>query len=223
MSGPPPVPPIPLPAWLTAAPAAAPVPAPAPAAPPAAPAVVELRYNDGVTVKGTQEFVDKTKAALDKIKTTATGASLLDSLAASGQMTTIVHTAKGNSQRPEQWSKGLAAGTEFKFTLADGTERTITGVGGGSGSTVSFNPDKVQIGNGSEDWMTRPPEIGLAHELIHADDAAHGNLDPTKPAGSTVMNAERQAVGLPPFTDKQHTENKLRAEWDPPQPARPRY
>ena len=220
MSGPPRVPPIPLPTWLTAAPA--PAPAPAPAAPPAAPAVVELRYNDGVTVKGTQEFVDKTKAALDKIKTTATGASLLDSLAASGQQTTIVHTTEGNSQRPDEWKKALPAGAELKW-MSGGTEHKITGEGGGSGSTVKFNPDKVVIGNGSEDWMTRPPDIGLAHELIHADDTAHGNMDPNKPAGSTVANYERQAVGLDPFTGKEHTENKIRAEWDAPLPARPRY
>lgn len=37
-----------------------------------------------------------------------------------------------------------------------------------SNRTVAFNPNTTQIGNGSEAWMRRPPEIGLAHELVHA-------------------------------------------------------
>jgi NleD-like pathogen effector protein (putative zinc metallopeptidase) len=220
MPGPPPLPPIPMPAWIGGR-----LGHPAPgetgsgSGGATAPATVEVKYNDGITLKGPQDFVDKTKAHLDKIATTTTGDALLKSLAASGKMTTIVPTTGGNAAPPANWKGALAKDSEMKWTDSSGTERSIKGEGTGSDTTVKYNPDRTSIG--SEDWMKRPPEIGLAHELIHADDAAHGKMDGTSKDG--IYNYERQAVGLDPYKDKALTENKIRAEWDPKQPERPRY
>jgi hypothetical protein len=224
MPGPPPLPSIAYPDWLQARDTPAPVPAgggtPAPA-PPAPPAVVEVKYNAGITIKGPQDFVDKTKAHLDTIAKTATGADLLKSLADSGQVAVIVPTTGGNAATPDDWTKAIPKDEVLKWKDSTGTEHSLTGVGGGSGTKVEYNPDRKVIAGGTEDWQTRPPEIGLAHELIHADDAAHGKMDPEQKDGT--YNYERQAVGLPPYEDKEFTENKIRAEWDPVQPKRPRY
>jgi hypothetical protein len=57
--------------------------------------------------------------------------------------------------------------------------------------------------------------------LIHAHDAAYGQLDPDVTEG--VRNYERQAVGLPPYEDKEFTENGFRAAWKNPLPARTEY
>jgi hypothetical protein len=38
-----------------------------------------------------------------------------------------------------------------------------------------------------------------------------------------IRNYERQAIGLPPYDQKEFTENKMRAAWSEPQPLRPRY
>lgn len=222
MPGPPPVPLISPPGWLQPRDApAAPASSGGPAAPPAPPAVVELKYNAGITVKGPQDFVDKTKAHLDNIAKTATGEKLLKSLADSGKVATIVPTTGGNAAPPANWPGALPKDEKLTWKDSAGTEHSITGDGTGSDTKVEYNPDRKVVGGGTEDWQTRPPEIGLAHELIHADDAAHGKMDPAQKDGT--YNYERQAVGLPPYENKEFTENKIRAEWDPKQPARPRY
>jgi hypothetical protein len=89
--------------------------------------------------------------ALDQIKATPTGADMLRSIDGSGQQVTIKATASGNGAGPLD-----RANAQRK---ADGSP------GSGSGSTVYFNHYRGTIGDGSEPWMTRPPAIGLAHEL----------------------------------------------------------
>ena len=141
-------------------------------------------------------------SALDQIKTIPTGTAMLKSIDQSGQQVTIKTTTAGNGAAPLN-------GTNAR-RKSDGTP------GSGSGSIVSFNPDRQTIGDGSEPWMTRPPAVGLAHELVHAEHSAHGTNDFT-PAG------EDMAVGVPPYDNQPFTENKIRNEWNPKQPQRPRY
>ena len=140
--------------------------------------------------------------ALDEIKSTPTGAAMLKSIEDSGKPVTIKATSGGNGARP--------------LDGANAKRKTDGTPGSGSGTVVSFNPDRKQIGDGSEPWMTRPPAVGLAHELVHADHSANGTNDFT-PAG------EDMAVGLPPHDTQPFTENKIRDEWKPKQPKRPRY
>jgi hypothetical protein len=88
--------------------------------------------------------------------------------------------------------------------------QTIVGDGTGSDVTITYNPRLKQDG---------PAFISLGHELIHADDAAHGRMDPEEVDG--VRNYERQAIGLAPYEGKEFTENKMRNELSIP--ARLRY
>jgi hypothetical protein len=88
--------------------------------------------------------------------------------------------------------------------------QTIVGDGTGSDVTITYNPRLKQ---------DAPAFISLGHELIHADDAAHGRMDPEEFDG--VRNYERQAIGLAPYEGKEFTENKMRNELSIP--ARLRY
>lgn len=96
----------------------------------------------------------------------------------------------------------------------------MRGTGKGSNTTIKYNP-ALSCSVDTVDRSKFPPEIALAHELIHADDAAYGRLEPDEVNG--VRNYERQAVGLPPYDGKHFTENKFRASWHPPLPSRNRY
>jgi uncharacterized Zn-binding protein involved in type VI secretion len=155
-----------------------------------------------IKLEGTPAERQKMIKALDDIKATPTGAAMLKSIDDSGQQVTIKATTGGNGAAPLD-----RANAQRK---ADGSP------GSGSGSTVSFNPDRGTIGDGSEPWMTRPPAVGLAHELVHAEHSAHGTNDFT-PAG------EDMAVGVAPYENQPFTENKIRDEWNPKQPQRPHY
>lgn len=111
------------------------------------------------------------------------------------------------------------------------TTTIISTIGGNSYSpgsqTIKYNPERTVIGDGSEPYMTRPPEIGLGHELCHASHDLNGGL--TKGADGSVsrQNEERRTVGLPAghgspdYSKEPFSENSLRKEMGEPQ--RPRY
>ena len=176
-------------------------------------------YGKGIKIEGNEEFRKKTIKALDDLKKTKTGKALLASIDKSGKTVTIKKTAGGNSCSPKNF--------------ADGSRDDKGKAGKGTASTVYFNPDRKKIG--SEKWETRPPAIGLGHELIHAEQAANGTLAPGKtdnddkpdPADPTkkakVLKCEAECVGIPPHDKGAHTENKLRSEWDPKQTERKWY
>jgi len=171
-----------------------------------------------IQVKGTEEFREKTVQALAKIAQTPSGAKLLNDLHRSGKTITIVETAGGNgasySGNPNVDAHGHA--------------------GPGADTTVKYNPNKTSLGPGPA-WKTRPPEIGLAHELIHAKHASSGERDASMvqndhkpdPADPTkfaqVKKEEARTVGFPPYDNEPYSENSIRKEWDPPQPERPFY
>ncbi len=176
-------------------------------------------YMPGIIIKGDKAFRDKTRKALDELKGTPTGGKLLDKMSASGKTTTIVKTTKGNEASAGDWTDASLG--------ADGKP------GKGSDATVSFNPDRDSIG--SEPWEKRPPAIGLGHEMIHADHINEGSVDftkvpndskpdPANPGAFQKAPAEEvNTAGIPPNDKGAFTENKLRSEWDPPQPQRPYY
>ncbi len=177
-------------------------------------------YQPGIVVKGAKDFVEKTQSHLDQIARVPTGGRLLQSLASRGLTVTLVPSSRANEARPDNYRAAVAPGKSLKWRDEAGRERAVRGAGSGSNTTINYNPDLLSIGSGAA-WQRQPPAIWLAHELIHADDAAYGRMDPEMIDG--VRNFERQAIGLPPYEMKEFTENRLRAEWDEPQPARPRY
>ena len=87
--------------------------------------------------------------------------------------------------------------------------------GPGTNAKIKYNPRRLKIHDGAEQWMRRPPAIGLAHELVHAWRAMTG----TRARGGEEQR-ERQATGLGAFEDAEFTENRFRAAFG--LPARPR-
>ena len=144
----------------------------------------------------------------------------MQSLTRSGRTVIIVPASRTNDARPDNYRAAVALGKVLKWRDESGKERSIRGNGSGSDTTIRYNPDLSQIGS-TDGWQRQPPAVWLAHELIHADDAAYGRMDPEYLDG--IRNYERQAIGLPPFEQKEFTENKFRAAWTEPQPLRPRY
>jgi hypothetical protein len=180
----------------------------------------EVEYQKGMIMKGAQNFVEQVKSQLDCLASLPTGSELLKSLARSGKKVTIIPASRANEARPDNYRAASAPGKVLEWKDETGKKRMIRGNGRGSNSTIKFNQKLTSIGS-SESWQRPPSPIWLGHELIHADDSAYGRMDPEIKDG--VRNYERQAVGLPPYEQKEFTENKLRAEWQDPQPLRPRY
>ena len=99
--------------------------------------------------------------------------------------------------------------------------------GAGSNSEVNYNRSKISSG-GLAVWSSRPPLVGMFHEMCHSYNAAKGDmdrrfLDPTgRPAQCaedwlySAPGCEYQAVGIPNPAVKANpqglTENSLRAD-----------
>jgi uncharacterized Zn-binding protein involved in type VI secretion len=167
---------------------------------------VVTHVGENITIAGSQSFREATLRDLQKLAATPTGADLINTLNGPGRgPVTIVETTGGNSVD--------GVGPQG-YQQADGSNGT------GSGSTLHYNPNRTQIGDGSEAWMTRPPEVGLGHELVHCEQAQDGTWSDTNMHGG-VLDDELAAAGLPPFEDNPHTENRIRREMG--QPNRPRY
>jgi len=178
-------------------------------------------YGKAITIEGDEEFRKKTIKALDDIKKTKTGKAMLESIEKSGKKVTIKPTTGGNSETEADPSKAYFA-DEAKGKAGPGTD-----------STVYFNPDRDTIG--TQKWEKRPPAVGLAHELVHSEQAVNGTTkkgqaandakkdpsDPKKTATTEVY--ELETAGIPPHDKYPYNENKFRSEWDPKQPERKYY
>lgn len=170
---------------------------------------------------GPAHFEAAVKADLQAIYSTPTGQQLLDSLHASGHKTYIQYGEKNAvSIRKDIWQRAFYA---------------LDGVTPGQGMAVGVEYNPVLADAGPLPWNKRPPAIGLAHELIHAEQAAYGRMrrfdtdnpggpDPRNPAKPlTVPAFELDTVGVHPAHQYAFTENKIRAEWNPPQGRRDYY
>ncbi|GEM_PF-4347144 len=170
---------------------------------------------------GPANFENAVHADLQALYNTPTGKQLLDSLHASGQKI-YIHYAPENSieLNRHNWEKG--------FYGLDGVTP-----GAGLGVGVNYNPTLAKAGE--LPWNNRPPAIGLAHELIHAEQAAYGRMrrgDTANPGGLDPRNPKKlpyvphyelETIGVHPEHSYAYTENKLRAEWNPPQGRRDYY
>ncbi|MFB1483485.1 M91 family zinc metallopeptidase [Corallococcus sp. RDP092CA] len=167
-----------------------------------------------VSVTGSADFQARVQSDLDALRSLPSGQELLGTLDSSGKKTTIRETASGNS----------AGGTNFNdgFMNADGTP------GKGTDAQVNYHTTRISLGN--EEWMNRPPVVGLFHELVHASDMNNGTLALGSKNGT--RNLETSAVGLPIDLDQDPStpdvvqggrpgENVLRDDLN--LPTRPRY
>jgi len=182
--------------------------------------LVEVEFQQGIVIKGPAEFVNKTRSHLGRLATLKLGQELLHSIRKSGKSVRIVPTDRVSEAPPDDFRAAVAKGKTLKWRDLWGREKVLRGTGKGSNTTIKYNPS-LTCSHAVADWRKHPPEIALAHELIHADDAAHGRLDPEEVCG--VRNYERQAVGLPPYENKYFTENRFRASWRPVLPPRAHY
>lgn len=181
---------------------------------------VEVVVQQCIVIKGPAGFVNKTKSHLANLASLKLGQELLHSIRRSGKSVRIIPTDRVSEAPPDDFKAAVAKGKTLKWRDLWGKEKVLRGTGRGSNTTIKYNP-VLTCSNASVDWRKHPPELALAHELIHADDSAHGRLDPDELLG--VRNYERQAVGLPPYEEKYFTENRFRASWKPALPPRTYY
>jgi hypothetical protein len=182
--------------------------------------VIELTYQQRMIIKGAKDFVTATKSHLINLSLLPIGRKLLNSIYKSGRQVMIIPADRVCEAPPEDFRAAIPKGKSLKWRELNGKEKTIKGSGLGSDTTIRYNPS-FSYSDKTTGWRKYPPEIALAHELIHADDSAYGRLDPDEVEG--VRNYERQAVGLSPYEDKEFTENKFRAAWATPIPLRMQY
>ena len=181
---------------------------------------IEKEYQQSLTIKGEEGFVNTTINHLSVLSNIPIGKMLLKSISKSGKQVTIIKSDRVSEAPPDNFKDAIPCGKKLKWQNLRGKSVTITGTGKGSNTTIVYNPT-FTFSDRNANWKGLPPEIALAHELIHANDSAYGHLDPEEIDG--VRNYERQAVGLPPFEENIFTENKFRAAWFPPIPLRTRY
>ncbi len=168
------------------------------------------QYGENLEIRGTPEFQARVVEDLNTISSTEAGRHQLGRIANSDYTTTIVETDGGNGC--DTYDDPSARMRNHDGTAGDGTN-----------ATVEYNPDRTSIGDGSQDWMTRPADVGLFHELHHAADAGEGAMDRgnTDIDGNDTRNREAQAVGIGPYAGNDHTENDYRSQRG--EPARTEY
>lgn len=87
--------------------------------------------------------------------------------------------------------------------------------GTGCNATISFKPD-VDQSCWMDEHVTRPPGIGLVHELIHAWRNLMGTRyfkDKEKLADAPTPDDEVMTTGFPPYQWEKYSENMFRGLW----------
>ena len=136
-----------------------------------------LRYQDGSVLDNdtplnsdemplyTQEVV----IALNALRLSETGSSLITELQNSSNEF-VIQNGIENGFSPSRISTAIANNPEMQ-----GLSACLLG-SNGSGGTITWNPTINQGGMQNNHSSTRPPFLGLGHELFHALDANRGNL-----------------------------------------------
>jgi hypothetical protein len=184
---------------------------------------VATQYRDGVVIEGTPVFQAKAIRDLNLIARTPSGKKLLGSLNSSGKSCRI-HIYTADAPQPGNW-----AGTDPLFTGANcpGLLKANGKPGDPANTQVGYDPDRTSLtGLAGSPYNTakwaqppnRPADVGLFHELMHADDLAHGRLDLTMgtntgpKAGTQIENCELRAAGIPPYDKQNYSENTYRTD-----------
>lgn len=184
-----------------------------------------------LSIEGTPEFQAKVLQDLYTISCTPTGKKLFASLGATGHKVRIqlgtLDDRKSNHGR-------TITDPSLPPAYPGGPPRNDPRSEDGTGidSIVKYDPYRTDMGfgNGGASWSKPPnytPEVTLVHELVHADDLAHGTADSSpclNPGGSPseVKCGERKATGLSPYDDESKypfSENTYRRDRGYTQPA----
>jgi uncharacterized Zn-binding protein involved in type VI secretion len=173
---------------------------------------VVTEYSKSITIEGNPEYQAKVLACLDTMADTKAGQRQLGRIERSGRHVTICPWGSGDSDNHCQ----------YDYDDKEDPYYHHGGPGDGSDSTIFFDPDRNQQGDGSQPWQQRPPDVGLFHELHHAADAATGELELGQQGvdGQATDNSEAQAVGVGTHANDPYTENEYRKERGlPPRPT----
>ena len=150
--------------------------------------------NDQLKVNKDSELIATFTKETDKPK----GTELIDRLVDSDKTVTVTTGSGGNAASADNWTKAQ-----------DGT---------GSDSTVYFDKNSnpliqtVDSETGKIIPKERPNQIGLGHELIHAEHIVSGEVQLTKSAGDNIYDEEKATVGIQYNRPNDITENDLRSE-----------
>jgi|GEM_PF-5635372 len=125
------------------------------------PTEIDETLGENINIEGSSEFVDRVESDLAVLAAIPTSAAVLQSIDEnSGDHTITIRLS--------------ASGDNEASTTGDGDPWEG---GDGKSGFVDYNPTNSQIGT-DETWQTRPPIVGLEHELLHGDDYVNGELDP---------------------------------------------
>ncbi len=145
-----------------------------------------IQVGNNITIEGDSEFQAKVLRDLHIMSSFPTGAARLNSIDGAGQAVRI-QSGANNTTTPDSNADAAAAGRP----AWGGTE---TGTGRGTGSTISYNPDR-EPPTAADPSVRRPADVGLQHELTHADHMAHGTEDASPdPAHPNNPNLEETRV-----------------------------
>ncbi|MEZ5306144.1 MAG: type VI secretion system tip protein TssI/VgrG [Pyrinomonadaceae bacterium] len=143
----------------------------------------DIQVGNGLVIRQSAndpDFQNKVLADLTEMSNHPQGMDTLNSINNSGQTVAIQdQNTGGNSYEPSNVQGALPDGQTGNFGGGIGT---VTGDGSGSGGTVNYNPDNARNN------AIRPRDVGLHHELSHADHAANGNYDILNPDPATPNN-----------------------------------
>ena len=133
-------------------------------------------------INGTTAFAQQVASDVTTLLSLPEGRRLLTALDAAGRAVSLKTSSSGN--------RTTIPNPAAAFLRPGGVH------GPGSASSVFYDPYETVIENGAQAWQSRPPVVGLCHELIHAANAAGGTLQPGTTT-SGVPKLELQAIGLP--------------------------
>lgn len=141
--------------------------------------------------------VVKTIAAPSADKKLPDGTKLVSDLISSSKTTTIEKSSDGTN--------GTTAMSNDAMLNSDGTN------GKGSDAKVAFNPQKFDGGLDVNDETDRPAEIGLGHELLHADHIVNGQDEQKVDSGKLDPDGSGKTLSKEEVKTRVE-ENGLRAE-----------
>ncbi|MBS7610177.1 PAAR domain-containing protein [Candidatus Bathyarchaeota archaeon] len=171
---------------------------------------VEARYGSSIVIQGSQAFVDLTIESLNRLMRQPSGRQLIEAINSNPNQVTIRETSNGNVYNADSIDHAYRQ-------PGDAPSK-------GSSGVIEYNPERTQVGDGAEPWETRPPEVGLQHELYHSYQGQLGTLTRGRVSSGEFQgtrNTEMDAVGLGPSSGNPMTENALRSDMH--EPPRERY
>ena len=145
-----------------------------------------------VVISGSKSFQKQAQSAINQIKSKPSGKALYDSLNNSSKVHTITQSSSGNSVIPD---KGYKPGT-------------------GTGSTIRFDPSSMHGGVDATGSTSRPPFVGLGHEMGHSEAIDQGTQVFGRGSGKKGTTPPRE-------NNSMKRENQIRNEHK--LPARPSY